>query len=129
MEYYKQHMDEDIETLKKMIQEAKQAGVKFKEETLTLNQLLSLINKRTVPIIILDWNIIANNKYKGFMGHYVALCGFDNKFVYINNSSGKNGRRLQSIPRRIFDKARRSQGTDENILIISKPPKKENIYK
>lgn len=54
------------------------------------------------------------------MGHYVPLVGYDNKFAYVNNSAGRNGKRFQSIDKNMFEKARKAKGTDEDILIIYK---------
>jgi ABC-type bacteriocin/lantibiotic exporter with double-glycine peptidase domain len=123
LEYYKKNGDESIESLTKLVEEAKKAGVKLTEKSLNITELSTLLNKKLTPIVLLDWNIIKREPQRGFLGHYIVLCGFDNKFVYVNNSAGKNGRRLQAIPRRVFDKARKSLGTDEDILIISKSNK------
>ena len=118
MDYFKRYMDEDIEKIKLLAEEAKKLKIKMFEKSIGLNELLSFINKNSIPIVLLDWNVVRNREKGGFMGHYVPLVGFDNNSVFVNNSAGRKGMRLQRIDKGIFDKARKARGTDEDILIV-----------
>ncbi len=120
MDFFKKYMDEEIGTIKSLINEAKKLDIPLIEKSISLKELLSFISKKSIPIVLLDWNTVRNREKAGFMGHYVPLVGYNNKSVYINNSAGRNGRRLQPINKNIFDKARKARGTDEDILIIYK---------
>jgi len=118
-EYYKQNIEDYMETVIKLTEEAKKLGVKLTEKSITLEKLLPLISKDRIPIVLVNSRTI--KKEPGFMGHYLTLVGFNNKFVHVNDSAGKNGRRMRIIPRNLFENARKSKGTDEDILIVSKP--------
>jgi len=121
--FFKEFVVETQESLKDMIREANTLKVNISLKSLALEELLKIINKKTLAIVLVDWNIIKHREDLGFAGHYVILTGFDDKFVYVNNSSGRKGTRNQAIPRGIFDKARKSKLADEDILIISKQNK------
>jgi len=118
MDFYKKYADEDIEKIKLLTEEAKKLNIKMFEKSIGLNELLSFINKNSIPIVLLDWNVVRNREKEGFMGHYVPLVGFDNNSVFVNNSAGRKGIRSQRIDKGIFEKARKAKGTDEDILII-----------
>ena len=120
MDYYKTYMDEDAAGLSKLIEEARKLNIKMIEKSLGLKELCSLITKSSIPIVLLDWNIIRKQSQNGFMGHYVDLIGYDQRFVYVNNAAGRKGMRMQAIRRNIFNKARKATGTDEDIILIIK---------
>jgi hypothetical protein len=120
MDFFKKYMDEDIEKIKLLTEEAKKLKVKIFEKSIDLTRLLSFIDRRSIPIVLLDWNIVRNREKEGYMGHYVPLVGFDNNSVYVNNGAGRYGKRLQQIDKRTFDKARKARGSEETVLIIFK---------
>lgn len=120
--FYKQFSDESIESLTKLVEEAKKQGIALEEKSISQKELLSLVRKDSIPIVILDWYIVAGTPDRGFVAHYAPVVGYDSKFVYVANSSGRKGNKFRAIPRGIFEKARKSKGTDEDILIIRKKP-------
>ncbi|MFA7707357.1 MAG: C39 family peptidase [Candidatus Pacearchaeota archaeon] len=120
LDFYKKYSDEDFNGLKLLADEAKKLKVTMVEKSISLGKLLSFINKKTIPVVLLDWNIIRNQEKEGFMGHYVPLVGFDADSVYVNNSGGIKPTRFKKISKSTFDKARKARGTDEDILIISR---------
>ena len=111
--FYQEYSDMDLEKSEKLLENAKSNGVNIQEKTLPLEKLLEFVTKKSVPIILLDWNTIV--KKKGYQGHFVPIVGFDEKNVYIHNSGGSE---FMSVPKPIFDKARKTEGTDEDIVII-----------
>ncbi len=60
-----------------------------------------------------------------YFGNKISLKDLENEIGY---KEGK-GTRFQQINKRIFDKARKAIGTDEDILIISNKIRNQNIYK
>lgn len=119
-DFYKKYSEMDLEQSKKWIKEAKKSGVDIQEKTLSLKKILTLIKKDSLPIVLLDWNIIKNRREKGYQGHFVPIVGYDTKNVYVHNHGLTETQGFLPIPIDIFDKARKAEGTDEDIIIIHK---------
>jgi len=121
MNYYKKYgSGNEASELDILVDEAKKAGVNVQEKTIDINQLLNFVSEKSVPIVLLDWNIVEDRKEKGYQGHFVVIAGYDKKNVYVQNPSSADTIGLTSISRELFDKARKSNGTDEDIVIIYK---------
>ena len=121
LDFYKKYSDSDIQKSKKLVKNAKSAGVKIYEKTLPLEKILKFVTKNSIPIVLLDWNIITNGKESGYHGHFVPIVGYDEKEVYVHNHGLKDTKKFMMINKRIFDKARIAKGTDEDFLVIYKP--------
>ena len=119
-EFYKKYSDMDLEQSKKWVEDAKAVGVNIQERTLSLEDLLEFVTKDSVPIILLDWNIVKARKEKGYQGHFVPIVGFDKQNVYIPNHELNDTKEFMSVPRTIFDEARKAKGTDEDVVIVYK---------
>ena len=117
-EFYKKYSDMDLEQSKKGVENAKEAGVNIQKRTLLLEELLGFVKKDSVPIILLDWNIVKSRKEKGYQEHFVPIVGFDEQNVYIHNNGLKDSQEFMSIQKTIFDEARKAEGTDEDIVIV-----------
>ena len=96
---------------------AKKLGVNFSDKSFKIDEIISRLSKWSVPIVLIDWNIIKGKA--GYKGHFVPLVGFDKENVFIHNSGDDNGAFVK-IPKKLFDEARNANGTDEDILIITK---------
>jgi len=92
--------------------------VDVEERTLSLDEILSYIKQDSAIIILLDWNIITGGE--GYQGHFVPVVGFDSKYIYVHNHGFLNPTPFLPISRELFEKARKSRGTDEDIVIIFK---------
>ena len=108
--------DSPINKSKKLIDDAQKAGVIIYERTLTLDKLLKNIGGSSIPIILLDWNVVSGEK--GYQGHFVPIVGHDKENVYVHNHGFKNPEAFMLIKRKTFDEARKADGTDEDIIII-----------
>jgi len=117
-EFYQKYSDMDLEKSKKWVEDAKAVGVNIQERTLSLKELLEFVTEDSVPIILLDWNIIKAKKEKGYQGHFVPIVGFDGQNVYIHNHGLNDTQEFMSVPRAIFDEARKVEGTDEDVVIV-----------
>ncbi len=117
LEFYQKYMDE-IQRSKQLVEDAKNAGVKMEEKTLDILEILEKVNKDCLPIVLLDWNAIIGKEKQGYQGHFVPIVGYDDVNVYVHNHGFDGTAPFMKIRREIFDKARKSQGTDEDILFI-----------
>ncbi len=118
LEFYKKYANSSNQQTQKQITKAKKLGVELEEKILSLNELISHINNKSVIIILLDWNVIKNQKK--YQGHFVPIVGYDKKNIYVHNSGQRSPQSFMPIKKETFDKARKAQGTDEDILIIQK---------
>ncbi len=119
LKFYQKVADKASST-KQKLEKLKREAVKFKvqmqEKHLPLKEILSRINENCVPIILLDWS-----KIKGtdkFIGHFVPIVDYDNENVYVHNQGDHNNMANLSIRRDLFEEARKSPGTDEDIVFI-----------
>lgn len=118
LDFYKKYSEMDLEQSKKWVKNAKETGVKIYGRALSLEKLLSFVTKDSVPIILVDWNIIKNEKEKGYQGHFVPIVGHDKKNIYVHNHGLNNPQKFMQIKKETFDKARKAEGTDEDVMII-----------
>jgi hypothetical protein len=90
----------------------------MEERGLSLEELLEKVDRDSLPIILLDWNIIKGMKDKGYQGHFVPIVGHDNDNIYVHNHGLDNPTPFLSVKRDVFEEARKANGTDEDIIII-----------
>jgi uncharacterized protein YvpB len=136
LEFAKQHtngFEESNKKIKRLITEAKKFGAVVAEKTFELPELLAKTTPSSIPIVLLDWSKITG---KGqYAGHFVPLVGFDEQNVYVHteyNVGTKENRIIKSrpffaIPHQTFDSARKSFGTDEDLIVINKKWFKESM--
>lgn len=115
-DFYKRHPDEGITESKRLVEDAKNNGVNLEERVLSLEELLGYVTENSIPIVLIDWNRITGKE--GYHGHFVPLVGYDSYNVYVHNCGLNNSKKFMRIKKEVFDKARKSEGTDEDIVII-----------
>jgi uncharacterized protein YvpB len=118
LDYYKKHNDVNVDESQKLVEDAIELGINVHEKTLSLENILSFITEKSLPIVLLDWNVVNGQEEKGYQGHFVPIIGHDEKNIYVHNPSFTTPQESQSMRREIFDKARKSQGTDEDVVVI-----------
>ena len=120
MDYYQKHLALDSLQSAKAVRDAQEAGVHLEEKRLSLEEILAFITLESVPVILLDWNVILGRPEKGYQGHFVPVIGYDKDHVFIHNHGLKDPESFMHIKREVFDQARKSFGTDEDLLVIYK---------
>jgi len=123
LDYYRENADGLDENLKKEIilkKACRDARVKFYEKSLTLNEILTKVDENCIPIILLNWAKIDENTNAEYIGHFVPIVGHDENFVYIHQQSGPLAKKYFRLEKKVFEKSRKSAGTDEDIIFISK---------
>lgn len=127
LDFYKKQADESSSAKQKLFKlklEADKLDVKMEERSLSLKERLSKISENCIPVILLNWKIINNGE--GYQGHFVPIVGFDEENVYVHNSADDSGK-FFLIEKELFDKARKSKGTDEDIIFIIRKSKKASL--
>lgn len=122
LDFYQKYADLITQT-DLFIEEAKKLGVHVEEKQLTLEEILSKININSLPIILLDWNIVKGTREKGYQGHFVPIVGYDDQKIYVHNHGFTDPTQFLAIDREIFNEARKAKGTDEDIIFIHRKSK------
>ncbi len=103
-----------------MIEESKSAGVQLFEKQLELKEIEEKISENCVSFVLLNWNIILGGSEDKYNGHFVPITGYDDEYIYVNNSGPYLPEKDLKIKKKVFEKARRSNGTDEDIVFVSR---------
>ncbi|XP_024545147.1 protein GUCD1 isoform X1 [Selaginella moellendorffii] len=133
--FYKDNMEADEKRVNKLFEKAPQAGIQIQWRSISGEELAMLIlSGRYLAIALVDKHKLSHpwlevclccglhSGYTGdvdFAGHYVVICGYDletNEFEIKDPSSSSCSDKL---PLEALDEARKSFGTDEDILLIS----------
>ncbi len=118
LDFYKKYSDETSSDVDKINLMAKKAGVKMEEKTFALGDFLRLISEDSIPIMLLDWNVVLEKNGEKYQGHFVPVIGYDKENIYVHNQGFNNPKKFFKIKKDIFDKARKAKGTDEDFLVV-----------
>lgn len=132
--FYMEHMAEDERRVQQLFMEAKQAGIVLQNRSLHIEELQELmLSGHYLLVILVDkgrlepWYSRMDLCYSalscgagggGYTGHYLLLVGFDGtrqEFVVQDPAQPLPGLRL---PSSVLDEARKSFGTDEDLLLV-----------
>jgi len=117
IEYYKKYAkDKGMIILKELIKEIRTQGVEIREENMSLNELLHYVTEDSLPIVLVNWYVIAGKE--GFSGHFLPVTGYDETHVYVHNPGLANAKAHLPLTRELFVKAWESKGTDKDTIII-----------
>jgi uncharacterized protein YvpB len=116
-DFYKKYSDENpTEQSLKFINEAKSLGVNIEEKRLSLQEIIELISTDSIPIILLDFNIVMAKE--GYHGHFVPIVGYDDENIFVHDPGLNNPKAFLKINKKTFDNSRKSDGTDEDLVVI-----------
>ncbi|KAI5059493.1 hypothetical protein GOP47_0025812 [Adiantum capillus-veneris] len=130
--FYKENMEEDGERVNKLFEKAPEVGIQVQWRSISAQELSMLIlSGRYLAIALVDKRKLCYpwleelglsdccGMITGYTGHYVVICGYDMELdefeIRDPASSSENGR----ISLQALDEARKSFGTDEDLLLIS----------
>src|SRR3989338_1525305 len=119
LEYYQRETDgaETAEIkIKKLQAECIKYKVKMEEREISIKEIISKINKNCTAIVLIDWGKIKN--LERYIGHFLPIVGFDEENIYLHQPDPKDPEPNFKINKNLFDIARKSKGTDEDIIFI-----------
>lgn len=122
LEFYQKYADLITQT-DIFVEKAKKLGVHVEEKQLSLEEILSKVSVNSLPIILLDWNVVKGTREKGYQGHFVPIVGYDDEKVYIHNHGFTEPTQFLAIDRETFNEARTAKGTDEDVIFIYRKQK------
>lgn len=136
--FYSRKFSYDEERVSKLFNEAGPNGVHVQQRSVSREEIVSHIETGNVCIVLVDWNnleCIWCDRLKchtgvlrcfstrccgGYQGHYIVVCGYDKKKkrIFYKNPSYDEDLCCSRMDK--FDAARKSYGTDEDILLVFK---------
>lgn len=138
--FYKENMEEDGERVNKLFEKAPQVGIQVQWRSISAQELSMLIlSGQYLAIALVDKQKLCYPWLEelclsdccgittGYTGHYVVICGYDmdsDEFEIRDPASSSEHGRISS---HALDEARKSFGTDEDILLISLNSNKKAI--
>ncbi|KAK3750065.1 hypothetical protein RRG08_018362 [Elysia crispata] len=133
--FYQSHFNRDESRVNLLFQKSTQQGICVQERSLTIEELLNHVQQDSPAIVLVNQSYLhclscADSKarkcwdcltlcQKPYCGHFVVLCGFDRtKDLVFYRDPDSNCPEVCQIHTKAFDKARFSDGTDEDVIII-----------
>lgn len=130
--FYKEQLPNDSARVDTLFQKAMDAGISIECRSISAEQLsLLILSGKYIAIALVDqyrlsrsWledccvSSLCNGSFS-YTGHYVVISGYDattNEFEIRDPASSRKHERITS---RCLEKARKSFGTDEDLLLIS----------
>ncbi|XP_061163337.1 protein GUCD1-like [Saccostrea echinata] len=137
--FYMRNFDKDAERVSKKFAEASQSGLDVSKRSLSIKDIVNHLSGGNLLICLVDWSSLeciwcdrvkqhclnwCGHCCRTYQGHYVVVCGFDlkKKYIFYKNPSYDEDVCCSRMDK--FDKARKSHGTDEDILLIYKQQSK-----
>ncbi len=124
-EYIRKEYGKDAETIIKMtdfpvlisaIQKLQKSKL-YERKILTLGQIEKHIKERHIPLILVDYNILYKKKGQ-YLGHFVAVTGFDKEDIYYHEPGPHNPTPYKRAKKEMFMNAWNSKSTDNDIIIV-----------
>ncbi|GAB4831857.1 Complement component 1 Q subcomponent-binding protein, mitochondrial [Ancistrocladus abbreviatus] len=130
--FYKDHLPDDLVRVDMLFEKALEAGVKIECRSLGQQEIsLLILSGKYVAIALVDQYKLSRSWLKGvciadfynsslgYTGHYIIICGYDAVNDEFEIRDPASSRKHERVPSRCLDEARRSFGTDEDLLLIS----------
>ncbi|PWA37104.1 guanylyl cyclase 1 [Artemisia annua] len=130
--FYKEQLANDIGRVDMLFQRSIEEGIKIEHRSIKGEEIIILIlSGKYIVIALVDQCILSQpwredvrmpRIYEGtatYTGHYVVICGYDahtDEFEIRDPASPRESDRISS---KCLEEARKSYGTDEDILLVS----------
>ncbi|KAL4576322.1 hypothetical protein LXL04_012414 [Taraxacum kok-saghyz] len=130
--FYKEQLANDIERVDMLFQRSVQEGIKIECRSIKGEEIIFFIlSGKYVVIALVDQRILSQswkedvhmpqfyNSTAAYTGHYVVICGYDAHTDEFEIRDPASSRKSDRISSKCLEEARKSYGTDEDILLVS----------
>lgn len=130
--FYKDQLPNDLVRVDMLFQRAFEAGIRIECRSFSPEEIaLLMLSGRYVAIALVDQCKLSQSWLEdyhipdfcgsnlGYTGHYVVICGYDADNDEFEIRDPASSRKYQKISSKHLDEARKSFGTDEDLLLIS----------
>lgn len=130
--FYKDHLSNDLPRVDMLFQKALEAGINIQCRSISETEIsFMILSGKFIAIALVDqykfsksWleDVCVSGIYddkSGYTGHYVVICGYDawtDEFEIRDPASSRTHERIAS---KSLENARKSFGTDEDLLVVS----------
>lgn len=131
--FYKTNFTNDEKRINNLFNSPEELGISLKQGTISMCDIKEHLARGNPAVFLIDWNKIdcrwcnrsclpnVNLKcLNSYQGHYVVVVGYDDEenTIYYKNPSFK--RELCCCSKKTFENARKSYGTDEDVIYVYK---------
>ncbi|XVE69314.1 hypothetical protein DITRI_Ditri09bG0142400 [Diplodiscus trichospermus] len=130
--YYKEQLPNDLVRVDMLFQKAVEAGMNIQCRSISGEEISNwILSGKYIAIALVDqyklsqsWvgNVIITGFHDndvGYTGHYVVICGYDAEADEFEIRDPASSRKHNRVSSKCLDEARKSFGTDEDLLLIS----------
>ncbi|KAJ4719926.1 Guanylyl cyclase [Melia azedarach] len=130
--FYKEQLPTDLVRVDMLFQKATGAGINIECRSISGVEItLMILSGKYIAIALVDqyklsrsWmeDVIVPGFYgneSGYTGHYILICGYDAGADEFEIRDPASSRKHERIPSKRLEEARKSFGTDEDLLLIS----------
>ncbi|XP_058109384.1 guanylyl cyclase 1 isoform X2 [Magnolia sinica] len=130
--FYKEQLPNDLGRVDGLFQKALEAGINIECRSISSEEISVLIlSGRYIAVALVDkyklsrsWleGICISGCYggtSGYTGHYVVICGYDADVDEFEIRDPASCRKCERVSLECLEEARKSFGTDEDILLVS----------
>ncbi|XP_028396431.1 protein GUCD1-like [Dendronephthya gigantea] len=127
--FYKSDFDAEQVRVNTLFAKAEEMGIKVIKKSITLDEIISKLKNGFIAIILVDSNMLkcnvcnypwntSDDTSSEYEGHFLVLCGYDpnTEVIFCKNPSSYDDECCMDILS--IDQARKSYGTDEDVIFI-----------
>ncbi|XP_019192215.1 PREDICTED: protein GUCD1-like [Ipomoea nil] len=129
--FYKEQLPSDLARVNTLFQKAREAGINIECRSISGEEMCMLIlSGNCIAIALVDHHKLSHYwsedgciqnfypKSPGYTGHYVVICGYDAAMDEFEIRDPASSRKHEKVTSRRLAEARKSFGTDEDLLLI-----------
>ncbi|GAQ91159.1 Guanylyl cyclase domain containing protein [Klebsormidium nitens] len=131
--FYKENMADDVDRVNRLFENAGRAGISIQCRSISSDVFRSLVLcGRYIVIALIDKKWFRSLGWthefcfpdcfglsSGYTGHYIVVCGYDHDRDEYEIRDPSSSSEVQRVSTGALEAARRSYGTDEDLLLIS----------
>ncbi|XP_039028468.1 guanylyl cyclase 1-like isoform X1 [Hibiscus syriacus] len=139
--YYKEHLPSDLVRVDKLFQKAVEAGINILCRSISKEEISRwIMSGKYIVIALVDlcklsgsWvgDVIIpgfHGNDAGYTGHYIVICGYDAEADEFEIRDPASCRKHNRVSSKSLEEARKSFGTDEDLLLISVDESRKQNY-
>ncbi|KAK7088316.1 protein GUCD1-like [Littorina saxatilis] len=126
----------DEKRVNKLFEEAATQGVQVEQRSVALEEVVNHLSTGCLAVVLIDWRYLEcmwcppnmgrcclwcmDIGHSGYQGHFIVVCGYNRTKQHIFYKNPNTSDSLCCCQFESFEKARKSHGTDEDILFLYK---------
>ncbi|XP_020114104.1 protein GUCD1 isoform X2 [Ananas comosus] len=128
--FYREQLEDDTSRVGELFEKALEAGISIQCRSISSKDIsILLLSGHCIAVALVDktklsnsWmhDVRASECYSGrsdYMGHYIVICGYDGNAGEFEIRDPASSRKHERVSMECLDEARKSFGTDEDILL------------